>query len=69
MKKIETEFLIIGSGPGGAAASERLLNSKKELMIEEGSDFSCNSFKLKPTDEMLNMRKDAALSPDLEFLQ
>ena len=42
MKKIKTEFLIIGSGPGGAAASERLLNSKKEvLMIEEGSDFSC----------------------------
>ena len=64
MKKIETEFLIIGSGPGGAAASERLLNSKKEvLMIEEGSDFSCNSFKLNPTDEMLNMWKDAALSP------
>ena len=63
MKKIETEFLIIGSGPGGAAASERLLNSKKEvLMIEEGSDFSCNSFKLNPTDEMLNMWKDAALS-------
>ena len=41
MKKLETEYLVIGSGPGASSATERLLENKKEvLMIEEGSDYT-----------------------------
>ncbi len=64
MKKLETEYLVIGSGPGAASATRRLLENKKEvLMIEEGSDYTKKRFKLDSTNEMLNMWKNAALTP------
>ena len=39
-----TDFLIIGSGPGGALTAWELKNKKKVLLIESGSFHNLDSY-------------------------
>ncbi len=52
--KISAEFVVVGSGPGGAVTAALLAESGKEvLLLEEGKQWSSISKKTRQTDETI----------------
>ena len=61
---IETEFLVVGSGPGGAVTAFELIKQKKKvLLIESGKNYPLSSCKPYSSLEMEQKYKYGGLNP------
>ena len=74
MKSITCEYLIIGSGAGGATAALDLCNAGKDVVIlEEGDKYSDYKF-ANPSERIFELYRNSGItpilgSPDIAFAE